>query len=87
MYKPDNKNTLVDDRRSINEIMIKAVWENPEEILTMFEDNDGQDIELPFPNDMIETAILELLKVEFNIMPRDNDIKLKEDVTYKQNAN
>lgn len=67
--------------------MIKAVWENPEEILTMFEDNDGQDIELPFPNDMIETAILELLKVEFNIMPRDNDIKLKEDVTYKQNAN
>ena len=87
MYKPDNKNTLVDDRRSINEIMIKAVWENPEEILTMFEDNDGQDIELPFPSDMIETAILELLKVEFNIMPRDSDIKLKEDVVYNQNAN
>ena len=87
LYKPDNKNTLVDDRRSINEIMIKAVWENPEEILTMFEDNDGQDIELPFPSDMIETAILELLKVEFNIMPRDSDIKLKEDVVYNQNAN
>ena len=87
LYKPDNKNTLIDDRRSINEIMIKAVWENPEEILTMFEDNDGQDIELPFPSDMIETAIFELLKVEFNIISRDNDIKLKEDVTYKQNAN
>lgn len=67
--------------------MIKAVWENPEEILTMFEDNDGQDIELPFPSDMIETAIVELLKVEFNIISRDNDIKLKEDVIYKQNAN
>lgn len=67
--------------------MIKAVWENPEEILTMFEDNDGQDIELPFPSDMIETAIFELLKVEFNIISRDNDIKLKEDVIYKQNAN
>lgn len=67
--------------------MIKAVWENPEEILTMFEDNDGQDIELPFSSDMIETAIFELLKVEFNIISRDNDIKLKEDVIYKQNAN
>ena len=78
LYKPDNKNTLIDDRRSINEIMIKAVWENPEEILTMFEDNDGQDIELPFPSDMIETAIFELLKVEFNIISRDNDIKLKD---------
>lgn len=87
LYKPDNKNTLIDDRRSINEIMIKAVWENPEEILTMFEDNDGQDIELPFSSDMIETAIFELLKVEFNIISRDNDIKLKEDVIYKQNAN
>ena len=36
---------------------------------------------------MIETAIFELLKVEFNIISRDNDIKLKEDVIYKQNAN
>ena len=66
----------VEDRRSINEIMITGIFENPEEVLSFFKDNDGQDIELPLPNDMLESIIQEILKTEFNIYPRDIDIKV-----------
>lgn len=36
---------------------------------------DGQDIELPLPNDMLESIIQEILKTEFGIYPQDLDIK------------
>ena len=35
----------------------------------------GQDIELPLPNDMLESIIQEILKSEFGIYPQDLDIK------------
>lgn len=66
----------VDDRRPINEIMITGIFENPDEVLSFFKNEDGNDIELPLPNDMLESIIQEILKTEFNIYPRDIDIKL-----------
>ena len=60
----------------INEILISAIFENPDEVLSYFSNNDGQDIELPLPNDMLENIMLEVLKTEFNVYPQDIDIKL-----------
>ena len=40
----------------------------------MFDNEDAQDVELPFPNDMLENIIGEILKTEFNIFPQDKDI-------------
>jgi hypothetical protein len=67
-------NGEVDNRNKLNEILITGIWENPEEVITMFDNEDGQDVELPFPNDMLENIIAEILKTEFNIFPQDKDI-------------
>ena len=65
----------IDDRRPINEVMITGIFENPDEVLSFFKNEDGQDIELPLPNDMLESIIQEILKTEFGIYPQDLDIK------------
>ena len=70
------KSNKVDDRNIPNEVMITAIFENPEEVLTYFKDIDGQDVELPLPNDMLEDIIYTILKTEFNIYPQDIDIKV-----------
>lgn len=78
---------IIDDRRPINEILIKAIWENPEDVLTMYEDIDGQDIELPYPQDIIENAILEVLKINFNLIPKDISIKTNDDSVINKSSN
>lgn len=62
-----------------NKIIITAIFENPDEVLSLITDCDGQDIELPFPNDMLENIIYTILKTEFNMYPKDIDIKVNSD--------
>ena len=62
---------------NISKIKITSIFENPDEVLATT--CDGQDIELPFPNDMLENIIYEILKTEFNMYPRDIDIKVNSD--------
>ena len=76
----ENDESTIRDNRPINEVLITGIFENPEEVLSYFTNNDGQDIELPLPNDMIEDIIHTILKVEFNIYPKDEDIKINSDV-------
>lgn len=61
----------------ISKIQITSIFENPDEVLATT--CDSQDIELPFPNDMLENIIYEILKTEFNMYPRDIDIKVNSD--------
>lgn len=72
----ENNNFQIRDTRPINEILITGIFENPEEVLSYFTESDGQDIELPIPNDIIEEIIATILKVEFNIYPVDSDIPI-----------
>ena len=69
IIKPDNVN--------ISKIKITSIFENPDEVISTT--CDGQDVELPFPNDMLENIIYEILKTEFNMYPRDIDIKVNSD--------
>ena len=62
---------------TISTIQITSIFENPDEVLATT--CDGQDVELPFPNDMLENIIYEILKTEFNMYPRDIDIKVNSD--------
>lgn len=65
------------DDVDISKIQITSIFENPDEVLATT--CDGQDVELPFPNDMLENIIYEILKTEFNMYPRDIDIKVNSD--------
>lgn len=60
-------------------LKITSIFENPDEILGELNQSDGQDIELPFPNDMLENIIYTILKTEFNMYPKDIDIKVNSD--------
>lgn len=64
-----------DKNKSFENIHITGIFENPEEVLTYYNGEDAGDIELPLPSDMIEEIIATILKVEFNLIPKDEDIK------------
>lgn len=70
----DNVETY--NKKDISQILITSIWENPDEVISMFSEHDGQDIEIPLPMDVIESSLLEILRVEFNIYPQDLSIKL-----------
>jgi len=57
-------------------IKITGIFENPEEVLGMYDRTDGQDLELPLPNDMLEDIMLQILKVEFGIVPKETEVKI-----------
>lgn len=61
---------------SYTKVLLKTIFENPEEVISYYTSDDAQDVELPFPSDMLESVILELLKTEFNIMPPETEIKM-----------
>ena len=61
----------------LTEIEVETIWENPEEIIGYYGETDNQDLELPFPNEMFSLVILDLLKTEFNIVPKDTEIIAK----------
>lgn len=56
---------------------IEAIWENPEEVIGYYDIDDNQDLDLPFPNEMLNFVIADLLKVEFNIVPKDIEVASK----------
>lgn len=64
-----------DKNDKFQNIHITGIFENPDEVLTYYNGEDGGDIELPLPADMIEEIIATILKVEFNLIPKDEDIK------------
>ena len=56
-------------------VLLKTIFENPEEVITYYTSDDSSDVELPFPSDMLESVILEVLKTEFNFIPPETEIK------------
>lgn len=58
-------------------LVVTGLWENPEDVIGYYSTDDNQDIDLPFPNEMFGFVILDLLKTEFNIVPKDSEVILK----------
>lgn len=68
--------TAVGDSSMPKYIKITGIFESPEEVLGMYAKEDGQDIELPLPNDMLEDIMYQILKVEFGVIPREMEVKI-----------
>lgn len=72
--------TKEDNNIKLDKIQVESIFYSPEEILTMYTpENDGLDIELPFPDDMINSITTELLKTEFGINNQDDNLNVKLD--------
>lgn len=68
-------NNLELNNTNYTKALFKTIFENPEEVITYYTLEDSSDVELPFPSDMLESVILELLKTEFNFIPPETEIK------------
>lgn len=55
-------------------IEVEGLWENPEEVIGFYSNTDNQDLDLPFPNEMMQFIVADILKTEFNIQPKDVEI-------------
>ena len=53
------------------QIEVIGIWESPEEVIGFYNIDDNQDLDIPFPNEMMSLVLADLLKVEFNIIPKD----------------
>ena len=53
-------------------ILIQDIFENPEEVLSKYDDIDGHDIELPIPND-IKAMVRDRILNTLGQMPIDNE--------------
>ncbi|MBD5584354.1 MAG: hypothetical protein HDQ88_04680 [Clostridia bacterium] len=82
------KNTLKDfviDECDYKYLTLVYIAENPEEVISMYSEDDGQDVELPLPADMIERVVYEVLRVNFGIKPTEHEVKIISDSTYAPN--
>ena len=52
-------------------IEVTGIWESPEEVIGFYSIDDNQNIDIPFPNELMNFVLADLLKVEFNIIPKD----------------
>ena len=55
-------------------IEVEGLWESPEEVIGFYSNTDNQDLELPFPNEMMQFIVADILKTEFNIQPKDVEV-------------
>ena len=75
LYMTKQYDVLTQDLSVVKEAVISSIFENPEEVITYYSDDDANDVELPFPNDMLESILLEVLKTEFNYNTPDVEVK------------
>ena len=73
------KNTLKNfeiDAKNYKFVTIVYVAENPAEVITMYMEDDGQDIELPLPADMIERITYEVLRTDLVLSLQNTKLRL-----------
>lgn len=75
LYMTIDYASLHHDLSEVKAITISSIFENPEEVIAYYSNEDSQDVELPFPNDMLESILLEILKTEFGYVAPENEIK------------
>jgi hypothetical protein len=66
---------LTFDTSSINTVYVDSIYENPEEVIAIWTREDASDIELPFPADMLESVVQEVLKIEFGYVAPEVEVK------------
>ena len=63
------------DMSDVKSAVITSVYESPEEVAEYYTSGDVGDYPIPYPRDMIESILQEILKTEFNYNTPDIEIK------------
>jgi hypothetical protein len=76
LYIRNNYKQLERDfETTVEKVTISSIFENPEEVITYYTDQDNYNVDLPFPSDMLESILLEVLKTEFNYNVPETEVK------------
>lgn len=67
-------NNNFNSEKTITNVEVEGLWENPEEVIGFYMTDDNQDLDLPFPREMMIYVVSSILKTEFNIIPKDTEI-------------
>lgn len=74
-YRIENGYIIINDKPNntfkSDYIKIESIFESPEEVLSMYDDIDGQDIQLPFPSDLLAIVRSKVLQSLGAIYPDD----------------
>ena len=60
---------------TLEEVYADGLWENPEEVIGYYLEDDNQDLPLPFPNEMMNFVLADMLKTEYNIKPEGIELE------------
>lgn len=63
------------DISEVEYAVLSSVYESPEEVAAFYTKDDVGDYPIPYPRDMIESILQEILKTEFGYNTQDNEIK------------
>lgn len=75
LYVKISSGLYINDEEPVKELLISSIFENPEEVIAYYSNEDSNDVELPFPNDMLESILLEVLKTEFGYNTPEVEVK------------
>ena len=69
--------TVNNAKPPIDKIIIKSVFEDPADILIKdITDMDDLQVEIPLPMDFVQSIIADILKVQFGMVPKEDNIEI-----------
>lgn len=74
-------NDRPDNKFKSHYILIEGIWESPEQVLSMYDGVDGQDIQLPIPLDVMGLFREEILQLLGSIPPSDIRVEHNKEAT------
>jgi hypothetical protein len=63
------------DLSDVQSVYLTTMYEDLEEVASFYTRDDVGDYPIPYPRDMIESILQEILKTEFNYNTQDNEVK------------
>lgn len=75
LYLSNHYDVYSMDKSDVRKAVLASIYESPEEVAKFYTTDDVGDYPIPYPRDMVESILLEILKTEFNYIPQDIEVK------------
>jgi len=64
-------------KNNVNSIRVESIFPDPETLMEEYTNtNDGQEIVVPFADDMVENILYEILKTEYHYVPKETIVTI-----------
>jgi len=63
------------DVSNVTHAVLTTIYESPEEVVAFYTSSDANDYPIPYPRDMMESILQEILKTEFGYNVQETEVK------------